>query len=111
MTWRDAVRITMCLKLVCMLTTDPQVAHADPNRRQAHVSKRPTFRLASDVEKRYLKAYIEGFRYNRYSDPHVWGCMHCSDHLALSNPGSEWAWGRRTQFMSIDEIKKHLVEK
>ncbi|KZV73653.1 hypothetical protein PENSPDRAFT_626872 [Peniophora sp. CONT] len=92
MTWRDAV------------------AHADPDRRQAHVSKRPTFRLATDLEKRYLATHLQ--RDNRYDLHHeeVWGCMYCSKHLAIRNPGSEWHLGRRDKYMLFDTAKKHLED-
>ncbi|KZV73652.1 hypothetical protein PENSPDRAFT_749890 [Peniophora sp. CONT] len=92
MTWRDAV------------------SHADPNRRKAHVSKRPVFRMASDLEKRFLKAHFPRSRYGPLESD-VWGCIHCTDHLAMYNVGVEHYYGRRDRFMTLDNVKKHLQEK
>ncbi|VDB91840.1 unnamed protein product [Peniophora sp. CBMAI 1063] len=92
------------------MTWHDAVAHADPHRRQAHTSKRPTFRLASDIEKRYLKAHLMRSGRGSLCDG-VWGCTYCSDHLKLCNPGASWAFGSRDQFMSIDDARKHLQEK
>ena len=75
------------------------------------MKKRPTFRLATDMEKRYLNACLPKVPQGKEFGIEAWGCAYCTDHLAMRNVNQEHYFPRHDKWMSLNMAEKHLLEK